>query len=553
MKPIFTLLLLITSLTKTIAQNNTIDILYDRAMSSYNSKDYNNAALTFDSIQNLQNLLSSNLKYDGACIYALNAESEKAFKLLINLADSAFYSDLAHVSTDADLISLHNLPQWNMLIEKISDNKATLPARRRNKITTELLKTKALLNADNGKLWGENLWNEKVLVLDDENRVYTLSNSLDNTDVDSILHFKKIHDGALNYTSTNQLLEGNNWAIIRNDHVTPDDNCEVIIHELFHLTQAKHIKLSGNIVEYLDETDARILLRLEFSALRNALQSADDNNRNEVLQYLNDAMIFRKERETKYIQYKKQALELETLEGLANYTGYKLSAYNNLYQKAITDISAWENSGSLNRSFPYATGFAYGLLFDYLKAHWRTDLNQTYDFRLIYETEILRRKTTDNINSLQAAKSRNNFIIINKDEQEKKIEHENIYAFYDSLFIQEPTLTVHRDTADKTYLMSYDMNGTFVFHKAGIIYTQIVGNTTNPMAFGTFATLEGKEKIGQSGVLITSNFDQLTFPKPISIEENRITGDTYSISLNEGWQVVKINNKGDLRIEQKKK
>lgn len=383
--------------------------------------------------------------------------------------------------------------------------------------------------------------------------VYTLAASLEKTEVDSILYFKKIPDGALNYASTNQLFEGNNWAIIRNDHVRPDDNCEVIIHELFHLTHAKYIKLSGNIVEYLDETGARILLRLEFDALRNALKNANENNRNKVLSFLNDAMIFRRELEIKYAQCRKQALELETLEGLANYTGYKLSDYKNLYQKAISDISAWENSGRLNRSFPYATGYAYGLLFDYLNMQWRIDLNHLYDFRLIYETIFFHKKVTANENELHAAEGRNNFNYINKEEQEKKLARKKIYTFYDSLFIQQPTLTVHRDFADKTYLMSYDMNGTFVFHKGGIIYSQIVGNTSNPLAFGTFTTLERKENIGQSGVLITSNFDQLTFPKPTSIEGNKINGDTYSILLNEGWQVVKVNTKGDFEIEQKKK
>lgn len=71
---------------------------------------------------------------------ALNAENEKAFKFLNNLADSAFYSDLEHVSTDNDLISLQALPQWTILIKKIKQNKAALPQRRRKKITTELLK-----------------------------------------------------------------------------------------------------------------------------------------------------------------------------------------------------------------------------------------------------------------------------------------------------------------------------------------------------------------------------------------------------------------------------
>lgn len=75
----------------------------------------------------------------------------------------------------------------------MTKNKETLPKRRRTKIQKELLKTKNLLNADNGKLWNGNIWNDNILVLDENEIIYTLEgNDLTNTSNDSLLFYKSV-------------------------------------------------------------------------------------------------------------------------------------------------------------------------------------------------------------------------------------------------------------------------------------------------------------------------------------------------------------------------
>ena len=60
------------------------------------------------------------------------------------------------------------------------------------------------------------------------------------------------------------------------------------------------------------------------------------------------------------------------------------------------------------------------------------------------------------------------------------------------------------------------------------------------------------KNLGVSGVLYSFDGKIFTFPKPIEIKNNRIIGEYYEIELNKCWEVIKINDKGDLEIVKKK-
>lgn len=95
-------------------------------------------------------------------------------------------------------------------------------------------------------------------------------------------------------------------------------------------------------------------------------------------------------------------------------------------------------------------------------------------------------------------------------------------------------------------VMSYDMNSTFTFKNRGIVYTYMEGNTSNPLAFGTFKVVKPEGE--NTGVLISSNFDKLTFSKPSLIEGNRILGENYEILLNPNRKTKIVNKKGDIEL-----
>lgn len=517
---------------------------YSEAMAAYEKKDFAKASTAFTNAFKKDGYkLSSGQLYDGACIYALNQEHSLAFTLLNYLAKDRFYSNLEHISTDPDLEKMRALPEWKSLLEKVSNNKKNLPARIREKIKPELLKAKHILDKDAGKLWGEKIWAENVLVLDNDNTIYSLYPFPGSENTGSGLYSRKAPANTLSQTNSVQPYEGREYAVIMTSYL--NDSSSTIIHELFHVLQSSKIKLSGDPVGYLDNYDAREWLRLEYQALRNALKAAQDKQKKgAITQMLEDALRYRKLRQASYATFLDKELQIETLEGLANYTGYKLSTVANKYQEAILEIKRREQSPTYTRPFPYATGLAYGLLFDHLGLKWKSGLSHPYNFLQIYETLCTRIDTSKT--RISEANQRNNYAAIHEEELIRKQENEKNLAYYTDMLVNKPTLKV--TVTDVKFSSSFDMNGTLVLGDKGIVYSRIKGVDRSGKNFGNFTTLPGKEKLGYSGVLGLPGGLIFLFPLPQSIEGNLIKGEFYEIELHPGWAVKKINDKGDLEI-----
>ena len=256
--------------------NNTQNS-YSLSMKEYELGNYKNASVLFQTIIDNNNIdeISTTRLYNGACIFALVKQNETAIQLLDYLASNRFYSNYNHITSDTDLNNIHLEPKWKSITKKVADNKKTKPERLRQKIKTELFKAKEILLAENGKLWGENIWSDDILVLGFDNTIYTtkpLQNSKTN---DSIIYYKKIPENTLGFSNAAQKFNGKEYAVVLTNYL--DDNSATIIHELFHVLQNKHISLNGNPIQYLDNYDAREWLRLEYQALKNALDAINHN------------------------------------------------------------------------------------------------------------------------------------------------------------------------------------------------------------------------------------------------------------------------------------
>lgn len=535
-------LLLLTSIMAVRAQEPATP--YAVAMAAYGKKDYAKAAAAFtQAFEKDGYRLSSGQLYDGACIYALQQDYAQAFSLLNYLAKERLYSDLEHISTDRDLEKMHVLQGWTFLLQQVSDNKKTLPARNRVKIKTELLKAKDILEKDAGKLWGEKIWSSDILVLDNDNTIYSLYPFPGGTQTDSFLYSRKVPENTLSQTNSIQSYEGRNYAVVMTSYLS--DSSATIIHELFHVLQSGKVKLLGEPVSYLDNYDAREWLRLEYQALKNALKAAQENKPNKVIQaMLEDALSYRKLRQTTYAAFLDKELQIESLEGLANYTGYKLSSVTDKYQRAIREINGREQASTYTRPFPYATGLAYGLLFDHLQLKWKTGPGHIYNFLSIYES--LETKIDAGEAQISAANQRNNYAAIHEQELERKQENEKNLAYYTDRLLNKPTLKV--TLADPQYTRSFDMNGTLTLGDKGIVYSSIKGVDRSGKNFGNFSTLADKEKLGYSGILGMPGGMSYVFPLPESIDGNKVKGEFYEIELSKGWEVKKVNERGDMEI-----
>ena len=525
-------------------QTATETDLYVSAMKEYESKNYDTAAKMWDGYWTAnQPEVAEHRQYNGACILALAGRKADSLQMLHLLADKHFYSDAQHLSTDPDLDSLRGDPRWASLIDQVKANKKSLPRRTREKVKTELLKAKSLLEKDNGQLWGHSFWNNEILVLDYDNTIYSLSKLPNSKTDDGILFYKRIPANTLGFSNSAQQYEGKRRAVVLVNYL--DDDSATIIHELFHVLQLGTREFRSDPVNYLDNHDARIWLRLEFQALRNALRCADDNDRDQVIRFLVDAASFRKIRQSKYESSVRDELEIETLEGMANYTGLKLSTSKNKFLTAISEIDGRESASTFTRPFPYATGPAYGLLFDFLGIEWRSDMDTIYNFRKMVEAFRGGPLATDEA-TMQIAKSRNNYETIFHEETKRKQRHDQNIAFYSRLLLNQPTLRASVTDGTGSYSMSFDMNGTLVLGDHEIVYSQIKGVDVTGKNFGNFQSIPGKDRLGVAGILRRKD-GELVFPFPLKIDGQKIMGDSYEIELNEQWEVKK-DEEGNLNV-----
>lgn len=413
-------------------------------------------------------------------------------------------------------------------------------------VKVKLLSAKTILQNDNGKHWGKNIWNDSIIVVNYDNTVYSLVNIPESKTDDGIIYYKSVPPNTFNFANTVQTYEGKKYATVVESSL--NDESATIIHDLFHLLQGKFKKYKGDPVDYLDEREARTLLRLEFQALRNTLNAIIENKKKKQIQsYLNDALVFRKMRQTKYSSFLEKELDIENLEGLANYTGFALSSNKNKYEKAILEINGREEAETYTRPFPYATGPAYGLIFDYFKINWRNDITKLCDFLKIYEQQILKKSLVIDDKVVSTAKERCNFSEINLQETERGEKQNRLVEYYQNMFFKNPTLKASVSLGN--YNASYNMNGTLSLQDK-LIYSQISGeDKTNGENFGNFTTLKGKDELGIAGVMgyLKDGRYFLEFPLPTKIEENKIIGEFYEITLNKNWTIKKEDN-GNLSI-----
>lgn len=123
------LLLCIYACTPATPQNESYATLIRQAESLYDTKQYgpsvSNYAKAFTSNGDLGSTAD---RYNAACSGALAGNTEFAFSQLQRIAGRGGYTNLAHLTADADLSSLHSDPRWTHIVEMVRQNKARAEA-----------------------------------------------------------------------------------------------------------------------------------------------------------------------------------------------------------------------------------------------------------------------------------------------------------------------------------------------------------------------------------------------------------------------------------------
>ncbi|MEZ4755836.1 MAG: DUF6624 domain-containing protein [Flavobacteriales bacterium] len=105
------------------------DRLVKEAWTLYEAKNYEGSARSYsDAFKALGWKGTSGDRYNAACSYALWGIPDSAYFHLFRIAERMDYSNLSHLTTDADLNSLHGDPRWEQLTALVKANKERLEA-----------------------------------------------------------------------------------------------------------------------------------------------------------------------------------------------------------------------------------------------------------------------------------------------------------------------------------------------------------------------------------------------------------------------------------------
>ena len=234
---------------------------------------------------------------------------------------------------------------------------------------------------DAGKLWGRPLF-APILFADRATRFVAA------TQADSAGRLTR-NDGLFTGTLTPEVSIANTatrWSGVRWTMISwplPGDyyaRQRLGFHELFHRLQPELRLVPADLPnDHLDTRDGRVWTRLEWRALAEALVREGSARKAAV----EDALTFRARRWALFSKAAAAERALELNEGLAEYTGLKLSGLPErvLADRAAVELARREQTESLVRSFAYASGPAYGILLDESRAgaSWRRGLSLQSD------------------------------------------------------------------------------------------------------------------------------------------------------------------------------
>lgn len=121
------------------AQGLTYSALVRKADSLYKAKDFERSGYAYASafkINGWKGTLDD--RYNAACSWALANHRDSAFFQLNRIATKANYTNYGHVTSDADLNSLHDDPRWQPLLAIIKQNKEKAEANLNKPLAAEL-------------------------------------------------------------------------------------------------------------------------------------------------------------------------------------------------------------------------------------------------------------------------------------------------------------------------------------------------------------------------------------------------------------------------------
>ncbi|MGD0342729.1 MAG: hypothetical protein ABSA76_13585 [Bacteroidales bacterium] len=382
-------------------------------------------------------------------------------------------------------------------------------------------------NRDNGKLWGKNLYGPVIFIDRSTRRI--ISNFPDNDG------FLKEKEGVYVGTYPKEL-------IIYNGVVTfggklfgmaplppEEDEYRIInraVHGLFHRYQETiGYTSSGYLTMNMDEKNARLWIKLEWRALKKALNSQGEEQELAI----RDALIFRGANHEFYQKYVKDEIKFENYEGLATFT-YTMLATNTpeeFNRRLMENLDRNYSMQSYSRSYGAIHGALYATLlyrkgFDFSTIRSEnTDLGELV--RKIYNIQ-LPEVCRDVAGSL--ALNYDLETIRNEEAKRESDIRERIHRMT-SIFTEKPVVFLELESP----YFDFEPEDIHVMDTLGTIYSKL-----------RVSDNWGKLSVEEGGCLVSNNFKILRITaKGVKGDKNRFEGEGWVLLLSSEWELVPVN------------
>jgi hypothetical protein len=388
-------------------------------------------------------------------------------------------------------------------------------------------KVEVACNRDNGKLWGRNLYGPVMYV--DRGTRKIIANQ---PDKEGLLKEK---DGIYTGTYPKELLI-NNIAVHYGGTVfamaplpPEEDEYRIInraIHSLFHCFQESiGYTSSGYNTGNMDEKNARLWIKLEWKALRKAVNSEGTEQQLAI----RDALVFKGSNREQYQKYSADEIRFENYEGLAAFTYTLLSTdtpeeYKSRLLEYLDRIYSMQ---SYARTYGSITGALYANLL----------YNKGFDFRTIHSENIDLGEEVKKLYEIQlpevcrdvAGSLALNYEVEKIQGEEAKRDADITERIHKqiSTFIEKPVVFFELESP----YFDFEDSDVHSMDTLGILYSTL-----------RVSDNWGKLTVEKGGCLVSNNLKYLRITsKGYRADKNRFEGEGWHLVLNNGWELVLVN------------
>jgi len=294
------------------------------------------------------------------------------------------------------------------------------------------------------------------------------------------------------------------------------------IHALFHSFQ----KMSGmepenfNLI-IMDEKDARLWIKLEWKALRKAIDSEGE----EQILAIRDALIFRGSHRESFPAYAALENRFETYEGLATFTyNFLASESPDEYKMRLFEyLDRIYSFQSYARSYGSVHGALYATLLHAKGFDFKTITADTVDLGRMVK-DLWGIELPDKCRDVAGSIALHYNIEEIYDEEDKRIldirERLNNQV---SIFTEKPVVLLELESP---YFDFEPENVSFLDTLGTLYHTLRVSDNW------------GKLTIDEGDCLVSNNYKYLRITaKGLKTDKNHITGEGWQIILNDGWKI----------------